>query len=198
MPDFGIDVNVGAGIGIGGDFGTPEAQAAIGGLMDVSRGGDPQAPDRDLFEGLPAPAVPDERSLIEKAAGWASDKMQAKIENMVNNPVATAINAAFGFGVPIAGAINSLSGAFGGPTIGSMATALGRGIASGDIQPGVAVDVNTAIGNQETPETGANPKSIKYFRYRDGRIESRVVDTTPASPTQDYEYVSGLSASYDR
>jgi len=196
MPDFGIDVNVGNSIGIGGTgFGSQEAQTAIGGLMDMSTGID--APSRDLFQGLPA-LPQDERSLVEKAAGWVSDKVSAKIDNMMNNPVATAINAAFGF-VPAAGIMNTLSGAFGGPTVGSMATAIGRGIANGDITPGIAQDVSSSVGNQEVPETGPNMKSIRYFKYRDGRIESRVVDESIPAPRSDNEYIAGREeASYSR
>ena len=194
--DFGFDVNVGTAIGIGGTgFGSQQAQEAIGGLVDAAQGED--APNRDPFMGIPAPTLPEERSLLERAAGWASDKVQAKIENMVNNPVTTAINIAFG-AVPVAGAINSLSGAFGGPTIGGLATAIGRGIASGDIQPGIADDVSSALGNIETNPRDANPKVIRYFRYRDGRIESRVVDnSTPALDNASTE-VSAEEANYSR
>lgn len=59
-----------------------------------------------------------------KVAGWAGDR----IGRMADRPVETALNAFAAF-TPV-GAINTASGLLNGPTVGSMGTAMGRGLAN--------------------------------------------------------------------
>jgi len=56
------------------------------------------------------------------SGSWAGRKVGA----MMDNPIATAVNFATSF-TPV-GALNSASGLLGGPTVGSMTTAMGRGL----------------------------------------------------------------------
>ena len=59
----------------------------------------------------------------QPSTGWGY--LDSTINNMVNNPIATALNFGAGF-APVFGQLNTLSGAIGGPTFGGIATSLGR------------------------------------------------------------------------
>jgi hypothetical protein len=80
--------------------------------------------------------------------GWGGRKVGA----MMDNPIATAINFATSF-TPV-GALNSISGLVGGPTVGSMATAAGRSVgnsfAGSPSAPG-----SQFVGSIEGKTTGA-------------------------------------------
>lgn len=185
--DFGIDVNVGETIGIGGTgFGSVAADAAVGGLMEASI----DAPNRDIV-GLP---ITDERSVIEKAAGWAVNRVESKITNVLENPITAAINVAFS-SVPVVGTFNSIMGTFGLPTVGHTLTALGRGIASGDYTPGTSFEMSEAEGESPPTDYGDTKPRVRYFRYSNGRIGSfyEPVKTQTSDPL----VVSAETANYN-
>jgi hypothetical protein len=107
------------------DGGFGDASERDGGYDGVGPGigGDPSVGedvDSGYLEGAMAP-VP-ERSLMDRALGFAYERAM----NAIENPISTALNVATSF-TPF-GPINALSNVLGGPTVGSMATAVGRGV----------------------------------------------------------------------
>ena len=167
--DLGGDFGTGLGIGNTG-FSASDAANAVGGLVD-SMGDNPS------IQNISIPSIPDDRSLMEKAAGWAVSKVEGKIQNMLENPITTAINTAFS-AVPAVGAFNSAMGAFGLPTVGQVVTGIGRAIADGDITPGLPEGHEGAylsgddVSNSEVDHYRELPTETKYFRYRNGSIGS--------------------------
>lgn len=61
-----------------------------------------------------------------QAGGMLGNRLGEKIDNVVSNPVATGINTLASFALGPLGTINSISGFFGGPTLGGALTAAGR------------------------------------------------------------------------
>lgn len=84
----------------------------------------------------PAPSRSMVDIAIDNAVGWGV----GKINEAINNPIATAINTVVGIAAGPVGLANTVSGLFGGPTIGGLATAAGR-----------AVGENLGISNQSSP-----------------------------------------------
>lgn len=84
----------------------------------------------------PAPSRSMVDIAIDNAVGWGV----GKINEAINNPITTAINTVVGIAAGPVGLANTVSGLFGGPTIGGLATAAGR-----------SVGENLGISNQPSP-----------------------------------------------
>jgi len=138
------------------DGGFGDASERDGGYDGVGPGigGDPSVADdidTGYLEGAMAP-VP-ERSLMDRALGYAYERTM----NALENPISTALNVATSF-TPF-GPINALSNVLGGPTVGSVATAAGRGVgeALGIGTPGVA---SMAAPSTTSYSTGGDSRDI--------------------------------------
>jgi hypothetical protein len=102
----------------------------------------------DTAEAGTLTAVPENTSLFDTVANFA----QSKIEQAINNPIATLIDAAFGLVSGPLGLVNTASGLFGGPTIGSMATAAGRAVGET-----ISTTVNDIAARSEFENKGLDP-----------------------------------------
>lgn len=134
----------------------------IGGDPSISVGEDI---DTGYLEGAGAP-VP-ERSLMDRALGFAYERTM----NALENPISTALNVATSF-TPF-GPINALSNVLGGPTVGSVATAAGRSV-------GEAL----GIGTPSAPGVAsmAAPSTTSYSTGGDSR-DIGVPSMAPQEPT---------------
>jgi hypothetical protein len=81
--------------------------------------------------------------------------VDSAVNNISNNPVATAVNAGFGLitgAIPGLGIANSISGLLGGPTVGSLSTAAGRsigGAVSSGVQGGTISSPDSSSGGRK-------------------------------------------------
>lgn len=141
------------------DGGFGDASERDGGYDGVGPGigGDPSVGedvDSGYLEGAMAP-VP-ERSLMDRALGYAYERTM----NALENPISTALNVATSF-TPF-GPINALSNVLGGPTVGSVATAAGRSVGEAlgigtPSAPGVA---SMAAPSTTSYSTGGDSRDI--------------------------------------
>jgi len=135
IPSFNGD----AGGGEAGAPGTGGSDTGSGGF-DGSDAAVSAASYGGMYGGQAAPAAGGISSLIDTVTNWGV----GKINEAINNPIATAINTVVGVVAGPIGLANTVSGLFGGPTIGGLATAAGR-----------SVGESLGISNQGTPETVA-------------------------------------------
>ena len=134
--------------------------------------------------------TPDGRSLMEQAAGWAAGKVQGKIDSITSNPLGALVNAALGM-VPMVGAVNSLSGCLGGPTLGAAVPGIIDAISEGRVDDQVP-DVLAGFTGESTDGQNWDAGQIRYYRLRDGSITTRVIKNTDSAASSATE--SGVSS----
>lgn len=114
------------GYGYGASGPGPDYGGIYGGYLESAQA---PAPSRSMVD-----------IAIDNAVGWGV----GKINEAINNPIATAINTVVGIAAGPVGLANTVSGLLGGPTIGSVATAAGR-----------SVGESLGLSNEGTPESAA-------------------------------------------
>jgi len=154
------------------DGGFGDASERDGGYDGVGPGigGDPSISvaddiDTGYLEGV---QVAPERSLMDRALGFAYERAM----NAIENPVTTAINFATSF-TPL-GPVNALSNVLGGPTVGSALTAAGRSV-------GEALGIGTPTSMASAPTMSA-PSTTSYSTGGDSR-DIGVETMAPQEPT---------------
>lgn len=147
----------------------------------------------EIASGAYADTVPDDRtadeidisgrSLVERAAGWVGDKVQGKIDSVMNNPIGALVNAALGL-VPGVGMVNSLSGLIGGPTLGAAVPGIMNAMSEGRVDPQTPDTLAGFTGNTFDEYNDWNAGQVRYYRLRDGSIINRVVKNSPDGSVQ--------------
>ena len=100
------------------------------------------------------PPEPEAKGLASLITGYLADK----VEYAKENPIATALDVAFGF-APGIGWANTISGVLGGPTVGNVLTAMGR-------------DVGQAISPDMSPEAIDARDARAAYDYSFGKDKS--------------------------
>ena len=169
------------------DGGFGDASERDGGYDGVGPGigGDPSISvaediDTGYLEGAMAP-VP-ERSLMDRALGFAYERAM----NAIESPVTTAINVATSF-TPF-GPVNALSNVLGGPTVGSVATGIGRSVGEA-----LGIGTTSAPGTPTAASMSA-PSTTSYSTGGDSR-DIGVETMAPQEPTV-VEVAPTLAPSY--
>ncbi|MBD1210587.1 MAG: hypothetical protein H9535_19320 [Ignavibacteria bacterium] len=118
----------------------------------------------EAMQGPPGPPAMPTYGETAGAMGRAGDRVAAHFQDMAARPAETAINTAFGLLAGPLGLVNSLSGIFGGPTVGSVA--LGAVNSLGVSTPGIGTgtqnnNIGFADGNSGSDSPASTAQAVE-------------------------------------